>query len=246
LLVRAPADVLAGVVEIASTVADVGADGSTDAELVAEPRSDGTWTLLGSAISEVTTDGRIAELVVDHVHKLVSVHARDVVFIHAGVVGWQDRVVIVPGRSHTGKTTLVAAAVRAGWRYFSDEFAVVDADGLVHPYPRSLGVRDECGRTHPVPVGEFGGTAASEPRRAAAIVSTRYLVGATWNPRIVEGSAAALTIVDNAVRARLDPHAVFRAAAAIVDGPAPAYIGPRGDAVDVVDRLTALFEAPAP
>jgi hypothetical protein len=61
----------------------------------------------------------------------------------------------------------------------------------------------------------------------------------------VVGSAAALTIVDNAVRARLDPRAVFRAAAAIVDEPAPAFIGRRGDAAEVVERLPSLIGASA-
>lgn len=243
ILVRAPAALVAAVVETASAVATVGSDGPTDAELVAEPGAGATWTLSGSATPQTAGGAEIAELVVDHLHKLFSVHARHVVFIHAGVVGLHDRVVIVPGRSHTGKTTLVAAAVRAGWHYFSDEFAVVDADGLVHPYPRPLGVRDESGRTHPVPVGELGGTAASDPARTSAIVATRFVAGTRWNPRLVEGSAAALTIVDNAVRARLDPRAVFRAAAAIVDEPAPAYVGPRGDAADVVGRLPNLIEA---
>jgi hypothetical protein len=242
-IVRAPADLAATVVDLASTVATIGADGPTDAELVAEQRADGTWVLRGSATTQTASGADIADLVVDHLHKLVSVHARHVVFIHAGVVGMHDRVVIVPGRSHTGKTTLVAAAVRAGWHYYSDEFAVVDADGLIHPYPRPLGVRDESGRTHPVPVREFGGTAATERARAAAIVSTRFVAGTTWSPRIVEGSAAALTIVDNAVRARLDPRAVFRAAAAIVGAPTPAYVGARGDATEVVDRLPTLIEA---
>lgn len=244
-LLRAPAELAATVVERASTVSAVGANGTTDAELVAEQRADGTWLLRGSATTQTASGADIADLVVDHLHKLVSVHARHVIFVHAGVIGWNDRVVLVPGRSHTGKTTLVAAAVRAGWQYYSDEFAVVDADGLIHPYPRPLGVRDESGRTHPVSVGEFGGSAASEPARAVAIIATHFVDGTTWSPQIVEGSAAALTIVDNAVRAQLDPRAVFRAAAAIVDEPAPAYVGPRGDASTVVERLPTLIEAMA-
>ena len=242
-LVRAPAELTATIVDLASTVSRVGANGATDAELVAEQRADGTWVLGGSAATRTVADTEIADLVVDHVHKLVSVHARDVIFIHAGVIGSNDRVVLVPGRSHTGKTTLVAAAVRAGWRYFSDEFAVVDADGWIHRYPRPLGVRNESGRTRSVPVGDLGGNAANEPARAAAIIATHFVAGTTWTPRIVEGSAAALTIVDNAVRARLDPRAVFRAAAAIVDEPAPAHVGPRGDADEVVERLPNLIEA---
>jgi hypothetical protein len=35
-------------------------------------------------------------------------------FVHAGVVGWREQAVLIPGRSFTGKTTLVAALVKAG------------------------------------------------------------------------------------------------------------------------------------
>ena len=240
---RAPEPVIADVVEAASSVATIGPDGSADAELTARRDGQGSWALTGAAATTAVAADDIAGLIIDHLHKLFSIHAREVVFIHAGVVGWGGRVVIIPGRSHTGKTTLVAAAVSAGWCYFSDEFAVVDPDGLVHPYPRPLGVRDTAGRTHPVSVDAFGGTAASEPARATAIVATRFVPESRWNPTVAEGSAAALTIVDNAVRARLDPRSVFRVAAAIVAEPAPAFVGERGDAADVIERLPNLLEA---
>src|SRR5215213_192989 len=48
--------------------------------------------------------------------------ARRKVFVHAGVVGWQGRAVVIPGRCFTGKTTLVAELVRAGATYYSDEY----------------------------------------------------------------------------------------------------------------------------
>src|SRR5579864_2048966 len=59
----------------------------------------------------------------------VAEFARRRVFIHAGAVGWQGRAILLPGQSFTGKTSLVAALVRAGAGYYSDEFAVVDLQG---------------------------------------------------------------------------------------------------------------------
>src|SRR5258706_3289708 len=53
--------------------------------------------------------------------------ARRRIFVHAGVVGWQGRAVLIPGHSMSGKSTLVAALVRAGASYYSDEYAVLDA-----------------------------------------------------------------------------------------------------------------------
>jgi len=62
-------------------------------------------------------------------------------FVHAGVVGWRGQAIIIPGRTFTGKTTLVAALVKAGATYYSDEYAVLDVRGRVHPYARPLGIR---------------------------------------------------------------------------------------------------------
>jgi hypothetical protein len=47
-------------------------------------------------------------------------------FVHSGVVGWKGRAVLIPGRSFSGKTTLVRAFLEAGATYYSDEYAVLD------------------------------------------------------------------------------------------------------------------------
>ena len=54
-------------------------------------------------------------------HFQVAVHSRHSLFVHAGVVGWQGRAILIPGRSRTGKTSLVAALALAGAEYYSDE-----------------------------------------------------------------------------------------------------------------------------
>ena len=63
------------------------------------------------------------------------------IFIHAGVVSWRGRAIVLPGRSYAGKSRLVAALLREGATYYSDEFAVLDARGRVHAYPRQLSLR---------------------------------------------------------------------------------------------------------
>src|SRR5687768_17180193 len=55
----------------------------------------------------------------------VAAHARGRVFVHAGVVGWRGRAIVLPGRSFAGKSTLVRALLAAGATYYSDEFAVL-------------------------------------------------------------------------------------------------------------------------
>ena len=71
---------------------------------------------------------------------LVADNARRRIFVHAGVVGWKNQAVVIPGMSFSGKTTLVTKLIQAGAKYYSDEYAVIDEHGLVHPFPRPLGI----------------------------------------------------------------------------------------------------------
>lgn len=59
--------------------------------------------------------------------------------LHAGVVGDERRLVVLPGASGHGKTTLTAACVQAGWAYVSDEALCLHRDtGCVEGYPKPL------------------------------------------------------------------------------------------------------------
>ncbi len=97
--------------------------------------------------------------------------APDRVFVHAGVVVCQGRGILLPGRSFSGKSTLVAELIRAGAEYYSDEYAVLDSTGSVHPYPRPLSIRQR----------RLGRNEAPRPRlgRARAEV-THFLSGWWW------------------------------------------------------------------
>ena len=63
-------------------------------------------------------------------------------FVHAGVVSWQGKLILLPGSSFAGKSTLVTALVDAGATYYSDEYAVLDHNGRVIPYPRRISLRE--------------------------------------------------------------------------------------------------------
>ncbi len=63
---------------------------------------------------------------------------------HAAVVEKNGRAVIIPGMSGQGKSTLCAGLIHSGWRYFSDEFAMIDFDDLsLIPYPRPLSLKNQ-------------------------------------------------------------------------------------------------------
>lgn len=163
------------------------------------------------------------------------------VFIHAGVVGWQGRAILLPGRSMAGKTVLVAELLRAGATYYSDEYAVLDGHGRVHPYARPLGLRTERGgrdRRAPETLG------ASSGKRPAAlpvglVALCRYRLGARWRPRRLSRGAAALALVANTVSARRAPARALRAIRAVVLH-APVLRGLRGEARDTAAALLNL------
>jgi hypothetical protein len=172
-----------------------------------------------------------------HAEQLTAFHARDHLFIHAGVVGWRGRALLIPGRSMTGKTTLVQALVEAGATYYSDEFAVLDRQGLVHAYPQLLSIRGAQGQPpRKLPVESLGGQVGSTPLPAGLLVVTAYQPGATWRPRALSAGQALLALMDNAVAARREPSysmPILRATVAEIS----ALQSKRGDARMVAKAL---------
>ena len=142
----------------------------------------------------------------------VALFGRAGLFVHAGVVSWRNRAILIPGRSRTGKTRLVEELVRHGARYYSDEYAVLDADGLVHSYARIPSPRDENGVDRRVPV-DHTGAVGSEPLPIALVVATSYHEGAPWRPVPVRGGRAVMPLIDNTVLARREPERTLRLAA---------------------------------
>ncbi|MDA8067374.1 MAG: hypothetical protein M0T77_01995, partial [Actinomycetota bacterium] len=63
--------------------------------------------------------------------RFVGYHTDELVFVHAGVVAAGGAAIVLPGHSFAGKSTLVEALVRAGADFYSDEYAMFDADGRV-------------------------------------------------------------------------------------------------------------------
>jgi hypothetical protein len=161
----------------------------------------------------------------------------DHLFVHAGVVGWQGKAIVIPGRSHSGKTTLVSALIKAGATYYSDEMAVFDPEGRVHPYPIPLSVREAAGRCRYTPE-QLGSTAGREPLPVGLVVATRYEAGARWRPRELSPSRAMLALLDNTVAARKDPRVSLPILRRVVSQ-APTLRTKRGEAVDVVEKILA-------
>jgi hypothetical protein len=168
--------------------------------------------------------------------------ARRRVFVHAGVVGWKGCAILVPGRSNTGKSTLVARLVQAGATYYSDEYAVLDIRGRVHPYPKPLSIREHGnGKRTKYPVEVLGGAAGSRPLPVSLVVSAAYKPGARWRPRMVSAGKGMLLLLKNALAARREPERVLVALRQVVEE-AEVLEGARGEAAEIVEGLLAAAE----
>jgi hypothetical protein len=205
---------------------------------------------------EVTRDGRITldgeevlkpgagvdplRPLASAIHHQLAQHAPAHVFIHAGVVAVGNRAIVIPGSSMSGKSTLVDELVRAGATYFSDEYAVVDRDGMIWPYPKALSLRfDWNTRSVRAPFAVSEGQIIRRPARAALIVVTRYEEGASWRPQRLTSGQGALTLLEHTVSARSRPREAIAAACRLAVG-ARTVAGPRGEAGPVARRLLVL------
>jgi len=168
--------------------------------------------------------------------------APDLVFVHAGVVGWRGRALLLPGSSFAGKTTLVAALVRLGALYYSDEYAVVDRCGLVHPYARDLQAREE-GRVEQVPLtaAELDGATGEAPLAVSHVIFAEYAVGARWKPGSVSAGEAVLEMMRHAIAVQRTPGRVMATLATMMER-ASALRGLRGEASETARALLSALD----
>lgn len=166
--------------------------------------------------------------------------APDRVFVHAGVVGYRGHGILLPGRSFAGKSRLVSELLRAGAQYYSDEYAVLDSAGSVHPYPRAISIRNE--RTPGVtkhPVHTLGVRAGSGPLPVGLVVMSEFRSGGEWRPRRLSPGRGTLALLANTVAARRIPEVALATLQQVVTR-APIVASERGEASSVVEPILEL------
>jgi hypothetical protein len=167
----------------------------------------------------------------------------DWTFIHAGVVGINGRAIILPGASHAGKSTLVAALVRDGAEYGSDEFAVIDTQGRVRPWARWLGVRRDGHPDERLDPRTLGARFMGDDVPVAAIVFTSWHrdhpQGAGLALRRVPPGEAALRMLPHCLTARARTGTTLRALSGLAAA-ATAFEGPRAEATEFAGYLREL------
>lgn len=172
----------------------------------------------------------------------VALHSPEL-FVHAGAVAVDGGALILPGRSYAGKSTLVAALLRAGAQYLSDEYAVVDEQGFVRPFAKPVSVRDHGRPTaRNVSAQELGAQTARVPMPARLIALTKFSAAATWDPRPLGSGETIMALLENTVAVRATPERALRRLRLLCDGAAGVQ-GERGEADLAASDLIARMKA---
>lgn len=184
---------------------------------------------------------RAIDFLESDLHHFIAAHSRTDLFLHAGVVRVNGKLLVLPGRSYSGKSTLVRALCAHGAEYYSDDYAVVDREGWVAPFPRYLRLREANGgprnRIDPASEGWIG---LGGRCRIGMVAALRYQSGADFEVDAVSSGSGALELLNNAVAARSRPSELLEAVSRAVDG-ARFVKGTRGEAEDAAVRLLAIL-----
>lgn len=174
----------------------------------------------------------------------LGVQVPDRVFVHAGVVAWNGLGIVIPGRSFSGKSTLVLALLRQGATYFSDEFAVLDDQGLVYPYPRHLSLRSPDGSVRLRP-DNLEAPVASGPVAVDLVLLTRFRPGTEWAPRSVTHGEAILELVQHCLPIRYKPGPVLDTLSATLEKTI-VLEGDRGEADETARHVLGYLQKHPP
>lgn len=185
-------------------------------------------------------DGRLEASIVRALDDVVIAHLPSWRVIHAGVVGWDGCALLLPGRTHAGKSTLVAELVRRGAVYFSDEYALIDADGLVHPYPRPMLLRNGRPESVAVAVAESG----TAPLPVGWILGLTFEPGSSWDPLPKDQSQAIMLLLQSTPHVLSTSPELIRYFERAV-ARARTYIGCRPDVVPSSDEILRLMSGSA-
>jgi hypothetical protein len=150
----------------------------------------------------------------------------------------------MPGASFAGKTTLVQAFLEAGATYYSDEFAVLDRTGRVHPFARPLAIRDgSTAFARRVTAAALGAETGTTPLPIGLVLVTSYRAGNRWRPRRLTAARTLLAMMRHTVAARGNPeHSMPILKQAVTGG--IAFSGPRGEARPLISAVLKHIRTP--
>jgi hypothetical protein len=133
--------------------------------------------------------------------------------LHAGAVARKDMVVLLPGASRSGKSTLTTALVARGYELISDELASVEVDsGRLETVRMPISLRDDVldvlhlgngraavrgpSRSHRVAPSEVGGRYARAGGVPCLVVAPRYRHGTSAALEHLRPASAVVMLMD--------------------------------------------------
>lgn len=179
----------------------------------------------------------------NQLHLAIGAFAVDRVFLHAAVVGWNGRAIILPGSQFTGKTTLAVELLKLGATYMSDEYALIDAEGLIHPFPKSLSIRgvvDENIQTD-VSAGDLGVVTESEALPPLAVFLVEYEPQAAFEPERLGVADGIMALVSHTVSMRTRPAESLKYLNSLA-GKAVMFRSKRGEAQENAKKILNFLE----
>ncbi|MGC2637388.1 MAG: hypothetical protein WA294_09435 [Acidobacteriaceae bacterium] len=190
------------------------------------------------ASADVREAARVLE---SRVHLRAAALTKEYVFVHAGVVQWGGHALLLPGASHTGKSSMVAALVAAGAQYYSDEYAVIDLDGRVRAFPRRLRLRENGVEKPGVADGaEPVKTSALDPLSLGWVLNLRFRDGAVWSPKELTPGQTLLALLENTVAVRRQSELTLRTLKLAIE-PTKGWQSERGDAAHAAVEVLRMI-----
>lgn len=222
--------------------------------LQVKQKKDGSWQLFKDRknVANSASKNEFLNFVESEIRLTVAEFAVSKVFLHAGVVAWKGQAIVIPGRSFSGKTSLVAALIKKGALYYSDEYAVLDENGNVHPFPRMLSIRgiiDDFKQVDQT-AESLGGKVGSEPVPVGLVLLAEYESSVdlisneliSFDSQLLSAGQGVLEIISQTIPIRNNPKFVLKVLNKMINT-AKVVKTKRGEAEQFAELLLNYFES---
>lgn len=178
---------------------------------------DGSFQIFSNGEAAAGRSNRedFVNLIESRIRLTVAEFAPENVFLHAGAVGWRGKAIIIPASSFAGKTTLVAELIKNGALYYSDEYAVLNKDGFVCPFPKMLSMRGiiDDYKQLDLTAESFGAAVGREPIPVGLILISRFEKNdgarTDFEPEILSSGQGMIEILAHSISIRNNPKFVL-------------------------------------
>jgi hypothetical protein len=201
-------------------------------DIVLNHQRDGSAKTVGDAV--LATIKALDDAVVQRLKTLRAVHA--------GAVLVEGRALLLPGSTHAGKSSLVAELLRRGASCFSDEYALIDGSGRIHPYPRPLLVRDGRPQQTLVLPEELNSKYAIAPASIGWIFAVEFVSGGEWHVRQMPQSEAVMLLLRNTPHEAGQSPQLLEMFLKVASGTI-CFSGRRGEAAQAAEKILQLVTA---